>query len=363
MNPVNDERNARAIAFYLPQFHPIPENDEWWGPGFTDWISVARGKPLFPGHRQPILPGELGFYDLRLPETRMAQAELAQQHGIEGFCYWHYWFGGGRLLERPFNEVLQSGEPNFPFCLGWANESWNSVWWFGVHNKPLVEQGYPGIEDHKNHFYYLLRAFSDDRYIRVRGKPLFFVYHPHKIPDLLKVTDCWRELAHQAGLPGLHLVCLGLSPQRAAEYGFDAVVYDRRYDLRKLLISHKFFGDHIFRFRVRKMLHRPVIFSYKQVIRHLIYQGPSAKNEYPSIYPNWDNTARSLFAGWVWQGSTPELFRIHTREAIQSVIHKDLEDRIIFVKSWNEWGEGNYLEPDRYYGRAYLEVLRDEIIP
>ena len=148
-------RRARVIAFYLPQFHPIPENDEWWGPGFSEWRNVAKARPLFRGHYQPRIPGELGFYDLRVPETRWAQAELARTHGVEGFCYWHYWFAGRRILERPFNEVLRFKEPDFPFCLAWANQTWTGIW-HGLRDKILIEQTYPGRQDYLAHFQALL---------------------------------------------------------------------------------------------------------------------------------------------------------------------------------------------------------------
>src|SRR5208283_1156501 len=167
---------ARLIALYLPQYHPIPENDEWWGKGFTEWTNVVKAKPSFRGHRQPHIPADLGFYDLRVPETRIAQAELALEYGIGGFCYWHYWFGEGKkLLEKPFEEVLKSGEPDFPFCLAWANESWTGVW-HGSPDKVLREQTYPGSNDDEAHFYYLLTAFRDSRYLKVDDRPIFYVY-------------------------------------------------------------------------------------------------------------------------------------------------------------------------------------------
>ena len=196
---------ARIIAFHLPQFHPTPENDEWWGKGFTEWTNVAKAKPLYHGHYQPHIPADLGFYDLRLPEARHAQADLAREYGIEGFCYYHYWFGGRRILERPVNEILASGEPDFPFCLCWANHSWNNIWQ-GVADRTLIEQTYPGMEDHRQHFEWLLKAFVDARYIKVNGKPMFLIYNPSDIPEIKSVMEYWRELAQQAGLKGLHLV-------------------------------------------------------------------------------------------------------------------------------------------------------------
>lgn len=204
----NDINSARVIAFYLPQFHPVPENDEWWGKGFTEWTNVGKARSLFPGHYQPKVPADLGYYDLRVSETRKAQADMAREYGIEGFCYWHYWFGNGkRLLERPFNEVLASGEPDFPFCLAWANESWRG-YYHGIKAKEtLIDQLYPGEEDYIAHFNAVLPAFKDKRYITVDGKPLFMIYHPFdnqmEINTFIKL---WRELAVQNGLEGIFFV-------------------------------------------------------------------------------------------------------------------------------------------------------------
>ena len=195
--------DVRLIAFYLPQFHPIPENDRVWGKGFTEWTNVTKAKPLFRGHYQPHLPADLGFYDLRLPEARQAQAELAQEYGIYGFCYYHYWFNGKRLLQRPFDEVLQSGEPAFPFCLCWANEHWTRAW-DGDLNGVTVEQRY-SEEDDRNHIHWLLTAFRDRRYIRLNGRPLFLVYRAHDLPSPLRTTTLWREEAQKAGVGELYL--------------------------------------------------------------------------------------------------------------------------------------------------------------
>jgi hypothetical protein len=219
-----DSVKARLIAFYLPQFHPIPENDQAWGKGFTEWTNVAKAKPLFPGHNQPKIPADLGFYDLRLPEARQAQADLARAYGIEGFCYWHYWFAGKRVLERPFNEVLKSGEPNFPFCLAWANQTWTGIW-HGCPDRVLIEQTYPGLADYTTHFYTLLEAFTDPRYITVEGKPLFLVYNPEELPDPKQFTDCWRDLAIKSGLKGLYLIGVARHEYWFPEpNGFDASI-------------------------------------------------------------------------------------------------------------------------------------------
>jgi lipopolysaccharide biosynthesis protein len=197
------KNKVRIIAFYLPQFHPTPENDEWWGKGFTEWTNVVKTKPLYKGHYQPRIPTELGFYDLRLPEARKAQADMAREYGIGGFAYWHYWFGGRRILERPFNEMLKSGEPDFPFCLAWANHTWTGVW-VGLSDKILIEQSYPGQDDYINHFYAVLAAFKDTRYIKVDNKPLFYIYNPNDIPDCTEFIRIWNSLAKENGLEGIY---------------------------------------------------------------------------------------------------------------------------------------------------------------
>ncbi len=357
---MKSKQRARIIANYLPQYHPIPENDRWWGKGFTEWTNVTKAKPLFKGHHQPNLPADLGFYDLRVPETRAAQAELAREHGIEGFCYWHYWLGDGqRLLERPFEEVLVSGEPDFPFCLGWANHSWTGVW-FGAPDKTLVEQTYPGFKDHEEHFYYLLRAFSDERYITVEDKPLFVIFRPQEIPEVTKVVNFWRELAEKEGLKGLHLVANGISDKAATKLGFDACTYSFHRIVAEKLPKNTYLRKITHQFR--ETLKQPAVYTYRQAMPYFLREGAAPINEYPSVIANWDSTPRCGYRGVVLHDPDPELFRLHLREALDKISHKPWEKRIIFAKSWNEWAEGNYLEPDCRYGKAYLEVIRDEIL-
>ena len=355
---------ARAISFYLPQYHPIQENDEWWGRGFTEWTNTAKAKPLYKGHYQPHVPSDLGFYDLRLPEARFAQAELARSYGIEAFCYYHYWFAGKRLLELPFNEVLKSGEPDFPFCLCWANGSWTGVW-HGAPNKLLIEQTYPGEDDHRRHFDQLLPAFHDPRYIKVDKKPVFVVYRPRDVPNHREFTDLWRQLASDAGLPGLHLVGEHRSPGWDPKLnGFDAVVATRLPHLREQMhkgesIKHslKFPGQ--FFQKSRKL---PTIHRYADVIDELLTPSTSGAESYPCVIPNWDNTPRSGANGLVLEGSTPELFQQHFRKAVANTLQLPRERRLVFIKSWNEWAEGNHLEPDLRYGHGYLEAIRAELI-
>lgn len=353
--------SIRAIALYLPQYHPIPENDMWWGKGFTEWTNMAKAKPLFPGHHQPNIPADLGFYDLRLPETRLAQAELAKKYGIEAFCYYHYWFAGKRILERPFNEVLESNEPDFPFCLCWANQTWSGVW-HGAPNSILIEQTYPGIEDHKHHFQYLLRAFKDHRYLKVDGKPLFVIFQPRELPDSLRVTDCWRELALAAGLPGLYLVGQhnGSNDWIPKVAGFDAIYnvkLPKPWSQKKGLVGY-------FK-RITKeylpFLDFPSIHSYQKVVNKISFNQTKDVDTYPCVIPNWDNTPRSGTNGLVLYGSTPKVFRRHLQKSLDFVRNLPTERRFIFIKSWNEWAEGNYLEPDLRFGTQYLEVILDEL--
>ena len=305
-------KQARAIAFYLPQFHPIPENDSWWSKGFTEWTNVAKARPLFKGHDQPRVPADLGFYDLRISETRAAQAALARQHGIEGFCYWHYWFSGKRLLERPFREVLELGEPDFPFCLAWANESWTGVW-NGEPNKILLEQTYPGDQDYVRHFNSVLPAFCDERYIRVDRKPLFVVYMPQLIPDPQRFTSLWNELAIKAGLEGIYFV--GIVDHLWDETpGFDGYTYHLPGTFLNAMSTGN--GRQIAKRRNGTLLGRsrsPLLANYSEVVANALKAIQFGPAHYPSVLPNWDSTPRHGLNGLVLQESTPERFRDHFR--------------------------------------------------
>ena len=349
--------NARAIALYLPQFHPIPENDAWWGRGFTEWTNTAKARPLFRGHYQPHVPADLGFYDLRVPETRVQQAEMAAAHGIEGFCYYHYWFAGRRILERPFNEVLASSSPDFPFCLCWANETWSGVW-HGVPNKILIEQTYPGEADHRAHFAALLPAFRDPRYIRVDGKPVFVIYQALKLPDVSGTLRLWRAMADEAGLPGLHLVGYSLVATEDVEaVGYDAVIHAQsfkqnqwRHDWRNPLT------------RVRqKINHRlgvPHVHDYSDLAAAQM-TAREGDNVYRLVVHAWDNTPRSGRNGVAYKNPDPELFRQVLEAAVKGLSDRPLDRRLIFLKSWNEWAEGNHLEPDLRDGTTYLQIIND----
>jgi lipopolysaccharide biosynthesis protein len=369
---------CRPIAFYLPQYHQVDENDLWWGKGFTEWTNVTKAKRLYKGHYQPRLPADLGFYNLTMPEARQAQAEIAKLHGIEGFCYWHYWFAGRRLLEKPFQQVLASKEPDFPFCLAWANESWTGIW-YGAPDRSLLAQTYPGPEDHEAHFYTLLEAFKDSRYITVDGKPVFLIYKPRKLPEAEKVFKQWRELALKEGLKGLHIVAILESQEYPVwdpvEHGYDGFTLSSQSAI--LAVKEKSFFKRIwqvlknrpkFQAFYRDTLNRPIrVHKYAEAVKHFLpdlsaVSNPSKEQYYPCVIPDWDNTARSGKEGLVLHGSTPELFGTHVGEAVEIVIERPDEHRLLFVKSWNEWAEGNYMEPDRKFGSAYLEALRDKVV-
>jgi hypothetical protein len=366
-----DQHLARLIAFYLPQFHPIPENDAWWGPGFTEWTNVAKARPLYKDHKQPRLPGDLGFYDLRLPETRERQADMARDAGIEGFCYWHYWFGEGRrILERVFDEVLASGKPNYPFCLAWANQSWSGVW-HGMPKHILIEQKYPGPADFHAHFRAILPAFRDPRYMTVGGKPIFIVFSALDLPDTKEFTHLWNELALKAGLPGVYFIGMSnrhddeiLQPfDMLTEFGPISLVNKLPRDFRSRAVRswrRRDFGPLVNRI-VPASIRRPLRFEYRDLIEAKM-RAPLREKYVTCVLPNFDNTPRSGQRGVVFDNATPELFEIYLKDAIDQVLHKPYQERIVFLQAWNEWAEGNYLEPDRETGWAYLDAIRRLVV-
>lgn len=356
-------KKVRTIAFYLPQFHPTKENDEWWGKGFTEWTNVAKARPLFKGHNQPHIPADLGFYDLRLSESREAQAELAKKYGIEGFCYWHYWFGNGkRLLERPFNEVLNSGKPDFPFCLAWANHSWMKKLWdpkATYKDKLLMEQTYPGDEDIKAHFYTVLPAFKDKRYIKVNGCPLFLIYAPLDYKEVSHFITMWRDLAVQNGLKGIYFVGQGttINREKILSLGFDAFndasIFDIKNKQNSVIV--------ILRKIIARLFKYPITYRYADAMKYWARPEGRFPDTIPTIIPNWDHSPRSGAKGLILTGDTPELFKKHVEQIVELVKDKKEDERIVFIKSWNEWGEGNYLEPDLQYGCKKLEILSNII--
>lgn len=356
MKNINNHR-AKVIAFYLPQFHPIAENDNWWGKGFTEWTNVAKAKPLFHNHYQPKVPADLGFYDLRVPEIRQQQAQLAREAGVDAFCYWHYWLGGGKqLMEYPLQEVVKSKNPDFPFCLGWANHTWYKKAWNSsvsrFSQEKLIEQTYPA-EDIDKHFYTMLPMFQDDRYYRLHNKLVFLIYDPLSIPYLKEFMERWQDLATQYSLPGFYFIAQVDANTIKKDYSmFDAVNYD--------CIRNLFNNSRLRRF-IAYTIKRPIIRQYKSILKIYDLDIIKSAKVYPTIYPNWDVTPRIGYIGTILQNSTPALFKKHVEQIIQTISHKAEEDQVIFLKSWNEWGEGNYMEPDLKFGKGFICALRDAL--
>lgn len=349
----------KLIAIHLPQFHPIPENDAWWGRGFTEWTNVTKARPRFPGHYQPHLPADLGFYDLRLPEARAAQAALAAEHGIGGFCYYHYWFNGHRLLNRPVDEIVSSGEPDFPFCLCWANENWTRVWDGGA-NQILMQQNYTD-EDDLAHIRHLVPILADRRYLRVDGRPILLVYRTELMPDPRRTADIWRREVERAGLPGLYLVRVesfnaAITPE---QIGFDAalefapdwrLVQQRAYGrVERILAKLGLFPDGKFKNR---------IFDYPQMVDAMLSKPQAGYRRIRSVTPSWDNSSRRAEGATIFLDSTPERYGDWLRKTIdmERLSSTPLEDQMVFINAWNEWAEGNHLEPDQRWGRGYLEA-------
>lgn len=343
-------------ALYLPQFHNIPENDEWWGEGFTEWTNVKRALPLFRGHQQPNPPGELGYYSLLDPAVRQAQATLASEYGITSFCYWHYWFGDGKvLLEKPLLEVLDSGEPDFPFFVGWANHSWTGKW-VGAEHRMLIEQTYPGPEDDRAHFKSLLSTFRDGRYVTFQGRPVFLVFDPKGIPHRKQFVERWQGLAKEAGLPGLYMIAWIQGKSRFVRYrkhrndGFDAGLYVNTAIKRN--------GATVARDVVRTRITRFGPGRYKRAIK---LPRPPRRIKgivHLCVQPNWDNTPRSSRRGLVVTDASPETFETQLTQALTLEARSQANEQLVVIKSWNEWAEGNYLEPDLRWGRGWLEAVR-----
>lgn len=363
---------ARVIAIYLPQYHPISENDAVWGKGFTEWTNVAQAKPLFRGHYQPRIPRDFGFYDLRLPEVREMQAEYARNAGIEGFMYWQYYFGKGKmLLQRPFEEVLASGKPDFPFCLGWANHSWQTKTWtknatMKEGKTMIMEQLYDGEEQYIAHFYYNLPAFRDRRYITVDGKPLFFIWSPNDHAEQITLLiKTWRALAEKEGLKGIHFVgkqALEDSVKDVLSIGFDAV-YQAREEIA-INGAEKWTLRHRIRNRLQKIFGITLDLNkadFGKRYKLLVNKEASLQNVYPSLCAGYDRSPRAGRNAQMFYNFTPDTWRLHIRDLFSYIKDKDYEHNIVMLKSWNEWGESNYMEPDMKYGTALLDTLREEL--
>lgn len=367
----------KLIAMYFPQFHAIPENDAWWGKGFTDWDNVRVAQPQFDGHYQPRVPLNNNYYDQSEIETVRAQVELAKKFGIYGFCHYHYWFDGKQLLETPTDMMMEYAEIDFPFCLSWANETWSRRW-DGRDHHILVQQNHPPTEESwRRHFNYLIKAWTDPRAIRVDNKPVFVIYRPHRIHKINQMIAFWRELAMKAGLDGLYLIAQKQYefPNRDCLASFDAVfqfqpfesIYSPGFDgntvryspMYKLVRKLPERLQDLLRGARAKFIKELTCHDYDAVWEQLIkIRNENGLTTYPGAFVDWDNTSRYKHRATIFNGASPERFKFWFEKLIASMPERNLSENLIFMNAWNEWSEGTYLEPDDRHGYQYLEAIK-----
>ena len=354
-------KDKRVIAIHLPQFYPFPENDEWWGKGFTEWRNTSSAKPRFRGHYQPHIPADLGYYDLRLAESRIAQQELAKQFGIYGFCYYHYWFNGKLIMEKPVEEMLKNKDEDFPFMLCWANANWGRNW-EGGNNVILIEQHY-SKEDDIAHFNYLLPYLKDPRYIKIEGKPVIAIHRSDLVPNIESTVSLWKQLAIDNGFE-LYFCRFEAGGYIGKEYltpSIDAAIEFQPFNMQRFWKSHN-----IMRRLLNKMLKKEVFCTHLSYKKYVEYKCKSNLNQnyklYPSLFPNWDNSPRRVNRSYLaFFGSTPHLFEKWFRHVYKQFKPYSKEENLIFINAWNEWAEGCHLEPDLKFGLGYLNAIKKVI--
>jgi lipopolysaccharide biosynthesis protein len=365
---MNKKQDLQFLAYYLPQYHPIPENDAWWGKGFTEWTNVTKAKPLFKGHYQPILPADLGFYDLRVPEVQEAQSEMALQYGIDGFIYYQYWFGKGKmLLEKPAEAMLKNKNIKIPFCFCWANESWKGIW-HGLDNpNTLIEQSYDGEEGYIAYFNYLLPFFQDDRYIKVDNKPMFHIYKLDDIPNLDVFINTFQTLAKKHGFDGIYLIATHGNSQTVLNhsniYGqVDVTTFTKMRNQQFYMFQNKTLFGKIERilfekFAISLISRKPFIIDYEKAVKELSFNFTHEKL-IPCVFPNWDNSARVGKKALIFHNASPKIWGNYLSKIIELTLKTQKKNKMIVIKSWNEWAEGNYLEPDRKFGLEWLQIFK-----
>lgn len=353
----------RVIAIYLPQYHPFKENDEWWGKGFTEWTNVTKARPLFPGHYQPHLPTDLGFYDLRVPEVREQQAQMAKEAGIYGFCYYHYWFNGKLLMERPLQEVLESGKPDFPFMICWANENWTRAW-DGKEKNILIKQDY-SLEDAKDHIHWMIPYLKDKRYIKIDNKPVIAIYRTTIIPNIEKMLDIWREEAKKENID-LYICRFESFAQSGDKYlvkGINAAIDFQPLGkpLASYINTHKLikFWKLINEIILNKIF--PQVINYRKYVNFIKSSASANYIQYPCLCPMWDNTSRRKRNVFMLSKSSPELYGEWLEYVLNTFVPYSPEENLVFINAWNEWAEGNHLEPDIKWGNKYLEITKEII--
>ncbi|HET9907330.1 MAG TPA: glycoside hydrolase family 99-like domain-containing protein [Anaerolineales bacterium] len=336
----------RLIAFYLPQFHPIPENDLWWGKGFTEWTNVTKAKPLFEGHRQPHLPADFGFYDLRVRETRRDQIDMAKRYGVDGFCYHYYWFSGKRLLNFPLDDMLADPESDMPFCLCWANENWTRRWDAADHEILIAQKYMP--EDDLQFIQSLVPFFKDKRYIHVDGKPYLIVYCPQHLPDARRSVDIWRNHCRSVGVGEIHVsAALTRGNDEYAKFGFDSGVEFPPHNMRVQNVNAqvKFYGPFWGN-----------VMQYAEITRSYLDRTYKDERIFKTVVPSWDNTARTKERAVVALNGVPDNYEFWLASTIDLVGQSGRTDELIFINAWNEWAEGCHLEPDRWFGHGFLQA-------
>ena len=359
----------KIIAFYLPQFHQIPENDKWWGEGFTEWTYVKKASPLFCGHYQPREPLDDNYYNILNPAIQKWQVDIAKKYGIYGFCYYHYWFKGKQLLEKPLEQLLKSKELDFPFCLSWANQSWTRTW-YDDNETILMPQEYGNKEDWEKHFNYLLPIFLDKRYITIDNKPIFIIYDSKNIEKCNEMIKYWQKLAKLNGLIGIYFIntltglpidyrSLNFDAQLQFEPGFTvhhcmSIIWRAK---RKMKVGAKRIINKI------NLLENKVenILDYDEIYKNILKRKPIAKKTYLGAFTDWDNTPRRKYKSFLFKNANPEKFEKFLIEQIKR--SRELyQNDLLFINAWNEWGEGAYLEIDKKFGARYLEAVKNALI-
>lgn len=368
---------VKLIAMYFPQLHAIPENDEWWGKGFTDWNNVRAAMPQYEGHYQPRVPLDKNYYDQSQLETLRWQIDLARRHGLYGFCHYHYWFDGKQLLETPTNLIMANRDIDFPFCLSWANETWSRRWDAREHHI-LIQQTHPPVKERwKLHYDYLIKAWTDPRAIKVDGKPVFVIYRPQRIEKLDEMLAYWRELARRDGLPGLYFIFQMQSElhNKNCLKSFDALFQFQPFEainsptFNKRSIKHsplfKLIRKLPARYQdmlrgVREAFVKELTFhDYDAIWRNIVEIRPDQElTTFPGAFVDWDNTSRYKKRATIFRGATPEGFAGWFGKLVDSMPQRGLPEDFIFLNAWNEWSEGAYLEPDERYGYRYLEAVK-----
>jgi hypothetical protein len=371
------DRNIKLVAFYLPQYHTIPENDEWWGKGFTEWVNVKKAKPLFDGHYQPRVPLHNNYYDLSYIANIEWQVDIARSHGIHGFCHYHYWFDDKQLLEKPTNLFLQSQIRDFGFCLAWANETWSKRWDGLDHHILQLQTHEPSKELWGRHFDYLIKAWTDERAIRIGGKPLFIIYRPYKIRQIENMFDYWQSRARTYGLDGIYFVAMKqfeFHNPECLKY-FDGVIQFQPFEAMYSINERNYMRiirrclprkakiimeELLYHYNAKYGL--PTFYDYDKVWNKIIINTRNADNiTYPGAFIDWDNTARYGRRATIFSGANPERFEYWMKQLFSAIVDKPDREPVVFINAWNEWAEGTYLEPDEKFGCDYLEAIRNSL--